>query len=83
MHAVFVYVFRNIIYLWLRKESLNNNGLRCHQYQQNEQPHLILTELTEHQQNSTAYEVGHQCPDFGRTRKYFCLKLIKGTPTLG
>jgi hypothetical protein len=30
--------------LW--KESLNSDGQQFHQYQQNEQPTLILTELT-------------------------------------
>jgi hypothetical protein len=32
----------------LGKESLNNDGHQFHQYQQNEQSPLILTELTEH-----------------------------------
>jgi hypothetical protein len=31
----------------LRKESLNSNGHQFHQYQQNKQLPLILTELTE------------------------------------
>ena len=30
------------------KESLNSDGHQFHQYQQNEQSPLILTELTEH-----------------------------------
>jgi hypothetical protein len=33
----------------LRKESLNSNGHQFHQYQQNKQLPLILTELTERQ----------------------------------
>jgi hypothetical protein len=32
----------------LRKECLNSDGHQFHQYQQNEQSLLILTELSEH-----------------------------------
>ena len=39
-----------LIRLW--KESLNSDGYRFHQYQQNEQSPLILTELTETQKRS-------------------------------
>lgn len=43
-------------YLW--KESLNSEGYTFHQYRQNEQSPLIITELTEHQKEH-AYNVGH------------------------
>jgi hypothetical protein len=37
------------MFLW--KESLNSDGHKFHQYQQNEQSPLILTELTEHKED--------------------------------
>ena len=42
--------------LSLRKDSLNNDDHEFHQYQQSEQSHLILTELTEHKKTMT-YDV--------------------------
>jgi hypothetical protein len=35
----------------LREERWNSNGHQFHQYQQNEQSPLILTERTEHKKN--------------------------------
>ena len=43
-------------YMKLWKERLNSDGHRFHQYQQNEQPPLILTKLTEHKK--TTYDFG-------------------------
>jgi len=40
-------------YVW--KESLNSDGQQFHQYQQNQQPPLILTELTEHKKDHDIY----------------------------
>jgi hypothetical protein len=43
----------------LSEESLNSDGYKFHQYQQNEQsPALILTELTEHKKITTC-DVGN------------------------
>ena len=44
----------------IKKESLNSDGHQFHQYQQNEQSPLILTELTEH--NKTTFDVGNPVP---------------------
>jgi hypothetical protein len=40
------------------QESLNSDGHQFHQYQQNEQSLLILTELIEHKKTMT-YDVGN------------------------
>ena len=40
-----------IVSVRLWKESLNSDGHQCHQYQQNGQSSLILTELTEHKKD--------------------------------
>ena len=52
--------------LW--KEYLNSDGHKTHQYQQNEQSPLILTELTEHKKTKT-YDVGHLGHGLGQAQK--------------
>jgi hypothetical protein len=42
-HGICIYI--------TRKESLNTDGHQFHQYQQNKQSPLILTELTEHKKD--------------------------------
>ena len=44
-----------------KAKSLKSDGHQFHQYQQNEQSHLISTELTEHKQTTT-YDVGNPSP---------------------
>ena len=39
------------------KENLNSDGHQFHQYQQNEQSPLILTELTEHKRPHVMLEI--------------------------
>ena len=49
-------MLKNIL-LW--RESFNSDDHQFHQYQQNEQSPLILTELTEHKQKPTTYHAGN------------------------
>ena len=51
-----------------KKESLNSDGHQFRQYQQSEQPPLILTDLTE-QIKTTAYDVWNPCPHLGQVHK--------------
>jgi hypothetical protein len=39
------------------KESLNSNGQQFHQYQQNEQSPLILTELTDFTEHNKGHDI--------------------------
>ena len=43
-------------------ESLNRDGHQFHQYQQNEQSPLSLTEITEQKNNTTTYDVENPGP---------------------
>jgi hypothetical protein len=45
----------------IMKESLNSDGHQFHQYQQNEQLSLIITELTE---NKPQHDIGNGGPGF-------------------
>ena len=55
----------------LMKISLNNDDHQIHQYQQNKQSPLILTELTEHTHNppTTYGDVEIPSPSLGQTQK--------------
>ena len=59
--------------LW--KESLNSDGHQLHQYQQNKQSPLILTELTEH-------ETPRQVLAWDRHKKNGGVKPVNGIPTI-
>jgi hypothetical protein len=52
--------------LW--KTSLNIDGHPFHQYQQNDQSHLILTELTKHKKTSI-YDVGNPGTCLGQAKQ--------------
>jgi hypothetical protein len=54
--------WRHINYL------INSGGHQFHQFQQNEQSSLILTELTEHK-NPMTYDVGNPIPDLVHAHK--------------
>jgi len=51
-----------------------------HQYQQNEQLPLILTELNEHK-ITTTYDVGNPGPGLGQGQKCIGVKSVNGIPT--
>ena len=53
-------------YRWLWKESLNNYGNQFHQYQQNEQLHRNVTDVTE---DEKTYDVGNPRPGLGQAHK--------------
>ena len=57
------------VYWW--NESLNSDGhkIKFHQYQQNEQSPLILTELTKHNKNHDIYGEGNPSPGLGQAQK--------------
>jgi len=57
--------------LW--KESLKNDGHQFHQYQQN-------NELTEHEKNTTTYDVGNPGPGLRQAQKCDGVNKITGIP---
>ena len=63
-HTVFwnkkLFVGQYAILLW--KENLNGDGHQFHQYQQNKQSHLIITEIT--------CDFGNLCPGLIQAQKY-------------
>ena len=63
-----------LIYCRWWKESLNSDG---HQYQQNEQSLIILTEQTEHK-NTTTCDVWNSGPGLEQAHKCGCAKLVLG-----
>ena len=58
------------------KESLNSDGHQFHQYQQNEQLSLIITELTE---NRPQYDIGNRGPGLGQTQQCGGVKPLMGS----
>ena len=64
--------------LW--KESLNSDGHQFHQYQQNEQAPLVLTELTEHKKKTTTYDVGNTGPGLGQAQRCGRVKHVHAFP---
>ena len=65
--------------LW--KESLNSDDNQFHQYQQNEQSPLILTEVAEHKKTTT-YDVGNLVPNLEQKQTFGGIKPVNGIPTL-
>jgi hypothetical protein len=63
----------------IMKESLNSDGHQFHQYQQNEQLSLIITELTE---NKPQHDIGNGGPGLGQTQQCGGVKPVNGIPTL-
>ena len=63
-------------------ESLNRDGHQLHQYQQNEQSPLILTEITEHKTNTMTYDVGNPSPVLGQAQECGRVKSVNGIPNL-
>jgi hypothetical protein len=51
-----------------------------HQYQQNKQLPLILTELTEHKKTTT-YDVGNPGSGLGQVHKFGGVKQVYGIPS--
>jgi len=66
------------------KESLNSDGHQFHQYQQNEQSPVILTELTEHKKRPLHHtcDIGNPGPGLEKAQKCDGLKPLNGMPTL-
>jgi hypothetical protein len=52
----------------LNLSTLNSDGHQFHQYQQNEQSPLILSELTEHKKTMT-YDLGNSGSGLGQAQK--------------
>ena len=50
--------------LYSNGQQLNSDGQQLKEFQQSKP--LILTELTEHKKNPTAYDVGNPDPDLGQ-----------------
>ena len=63
------------------KESLNSDDIKFHQYQQNEQSPLILTELPNTQKTMT-YDIGNPGSGLEHAQKSGGVKPINGIPTL-
>ena len=61
--------------------TLYSDGHQFHQYQQNEQSPLILSELTEHIKTMT-FDLGNSGPGLGQAQKCGGVKQVNGTPTL-
>ena len=65
------------------KESLNSDGQQFHQYQQNEQPTLILTELTKRKKKKTmTCDVRKLGPGLGQKQKCGGVEPVNEIPTL-
>jgi hypothetical protein len=56
-------------------ESVNSDGHQLHQYQQNEQSPLILTELVEHK-STTTYDAGNPGRCLGQVHTFGGIKPI-------
>ena len=52
---------------YFMKRKFNSDGYQFHQYQQNKQSPLILSELTEHNKTTT-YDVGNPGSDLGQAQ---------------
>ena len=65
-----------------KKECLNSDGHRFHQYQQNEQSSLILAEITEHKTRPRNMTLGNSDIGMGHTPTYGGYTPIVGIPTL-
>ena len=65
-----------------KKECLNSDGHRFHQYQQNEQSSLILAEITEHKTRPRNMTLGNSDIGMGQTPTYGGYTPIVGIPTL-
>ena len=63
------------------ERKFNNDGHQFHQYQQNEQSPLILSELTEHKKTMT-YDLGNSGSGLGQAQKCGSVKPVIGPPTL-
>jgi hypothetical protein len=65
-----------------KKESLNSDGHQFHQYQQNEQSPLILTDLNEHPKKPRHINVGNPGPGLRQAQNCGGVKPFNGIPTL-
>ena len=73
MHPGINWVHINVNYLW--KVSLNSDGHKFQQYQQNEHPPLISINLM-------TFDVGNPDPGLGQTQTCDRVKQVNGIPTL-
>jgi hypothetical protein len=63
------------------KRKFNSDDHQFHQYQQNEQSSLILTEVAEHKKTMT-YDVGNPGPNLEQEQTFGGIKPVNGIPTL-